>query len=225
MAEDKAIRTVPFDGKTSSYDLWKEKLLSLCTIKGCAGVLIADQPDMPKDSDILDPTNDANKILLRAANTLAYSMLILSCSDHVSMQLVTSAKTSDLPNGDARKAWLNLQAVHEPKSRSDRFELEQKFNQCMLTQDNKNPDEWFAELETIKARLEKDFKVIITDESFISHIIFNLKPKFYQILLTMVKRELDNKQPITLINLKKDIRQIYAQKILIMRQERISTCH
>jgi hypothetical protein len=62
------------------------------------------------------------------------------------MQLVTSAKTSDLPSGDSRKAWLNLQAAHAPKSRSDPFELEQKFNQCMLTQDNKNPDEWFSEL-------------------------------------------------------------------------------
>jgi hypothetical protein len=54
-----------------------------------------------------------------------------------------------------------------------------------LKSDNKNPDEWFAELEAVKAQLNLDFSVKIKDEKLVSRIIFNLKPKIYATLLTM----------------------------------------
>jgi hypothetical protein len=45
MSEDKTLRTVPFDGKTSSYVNWSKRFQSLCTIKDCDQALLKDYAD------------------------------------------------------------------------------------------------------------------------------------------------------------------------------------
>jgi hypothetical protein len=73
-------------------------------------------------------------------------MLMLCQNDHVSLRALTSAVTTKRPNGCARTGWKNLEQLHKPKDDSTKYELEQKFNWLELRQENKNPDEWFAEL-------------------------------------------------------------------------------
>ena len=50
----------------------------------------------------------------------------------------------------------------------------------------------------------------ISENDTFNHIIYNLKPKIYEITLAMVKREMNDPSYVpNLINLKRDIRQIY----------------
>jgi hypothetical protein len=77
-----------------------------------------------------------------------------------------------------------------------------------LDNENKNPDEWFSQLEIIQAELQIDFQHIVSAKEMISHIIFNVKPQRYQTL----KRELKNApNTLDLEMVEKDIRQLYIQ--------------
>jgi hypothetical protein len=87
----------------------------------------------------------------------------------------------------------------------------QKFNRLELLQENKNPDEWFAELESIRSQLMIDQSYDIPDAYLISYIVYNAQPRIYQTVLTLVKRYLSRKITITLDDLKRDIRQVYNQ--------------
>ena len=57
MSEEKSSRTIPFDGKTSSYMNWSRRFLSLCTIKNCEDALIKDYDEswIVPDDATLDP--------------------------------------------------------------------------------------------------------------------------------------------------------------------------
>jgi hypothetical protein len=100
-------------------------------------------------------------------------MLMLCQNDNVSLRALTSAVTAKRPNGCARTAWKRLEQLHKPKDDSTKYELVQKFNRLELRQENKNPDECFAELESIRAQLMIDHSYDIPDTELISHIIYN----------------------------------------------------
>jgi hypothetical protein len=85
---------------------------------------------------------------------LAFSILTLTCNDYVSLQQLEAAITNDLKVGDARIAWKKLEKLHKPTNSSDQHELEQKYNHSELKSNSKNPDEWFVELERLRAMLE-----------------------------------------------------------------------
>ena len=125
-------------------------------------IILADHLDMPPDSTFL-PTPDAKDAdavrlhKLQQGNFLVYAMLSMSVNDPVSFNAVNSAKTSNLTKGCARTACLNLEKLFKPKSNATQYELESKFHNCSLTSEKKNPDEWFAELELLRARLCIDF--------------------------------------------------------------------
>ena len=124
MTDQKTIKyTIPFDGKTTTYMIWRRKFLSLATLKKIGHVLQEDQPEMPKDSDILDDDTDKVKKELRESNGLAFSMLTLACNDYVSLQQIEAAITNYLKGGDARLAWKNLEKLYKPTNSSDQHEL------------------------------------------------------------------------------------------------------
>ena len=125
MADEKGIKYIPFDGKTTSYNMWSKKFLSLCNYKHCGHVLLKLSSIMPAETDNLDPDNiaaDIPKEALRKANELAYSMLTLACTDEVTMHIITSAVTALLPSGCARTAWQNLEQLHKPKSTANKYD-------------------------------------------------------------------------------------------------------
>jgi hypothetical protein len=145
------------------------------------------------------------------ANRLAYSMLMLCQNDHMSLRPLTSAVNAKRPNGCARTAWKNLEQLHKPKDDSTKYELVQKFNRLELRQENKNPDEWFAAIESIRAQLLLDHSYDISDAYLISHVVYNAHPRIYQTLFTLVKRDLNHKVTISIEDLKRDMRQVYNQ--------------
>ena len=130
--DDKAIRTIPFDGKTSSYMVWSRKFMSLCSVKGCLDAILKDYDDewIVADDATLDSNDDddATKLQIIKENRMAYSMLMLSQNDNVTLRTLTSAVTEERPNGCARTAWLNLERIHKPLDDVTKYELVNKFN-------------------------------------------------------------------------------------------------
>ena len=138
--EDKSIRTIPFSGKKQDYIIWRARFLSFSQIKGCKQVLLG-KTTVPSASKTLLKGTDDKEILARHANAIAYSMLNMAVSDSVSFGAVYNAQSTDLPDGDAAKALANLDKIFKSKSSAKKHELEQKFNDCKLLRDDKNPDE------------------------------------------------------------------------------------
>jgi hypothetical protein len=203
-----------FSGKKEDYTVWRAKFLSYAQFKGCKKVLTGVEVP-PKDSDVLVVGTDDAAILVRKSNERAYSMLMIAVKDSVSFSAVHNARSTDL-DGDATQALKNLDAIFSTKNSATKHELQQQFNNSRLTKEERNPDEWFAELEKIKLQLDLDYKDKIDPEKMISHILYNCKPKIYNTVITVIKRELGAKTTALtddeLISLKNDLRQIYAQR-------------
>lgn len=215
----KAIPQIPFDGKKESYNMWAAKFKSLCITKGVSNMILYDQ-DVPTDDVLLiKPTDekhetylvDLNKYQLQQNNYVAYAMLCLSMSEQVSFNAVESSKDSNLKQGNARTAWITLENIFKPKSNATQYELENKFNHSELRDEKKNPDHWFAEMDTIRMRLKLDFGEELSDTKIVTHIVYNIKPNCYQTIIQIVKRDLNRGVIVDLEELKQDLRQIYAQ--------------
>ena len=73
-----------------------------------------DRP--PKDSEVLDPTNDVDKekIRLQEKNLETYQALILSLDDEISIGVLESTTTADLPEGDAKLAQEKHLEIYQP---------------------------------------------------------------------------------------------------------------
>ena len=176
MSEEKGFRTVSFDGKSSTFVNWSSKFLCLCVIKDCDQALTEDHPkDIPKYSIELKDANDADGSFRarRKANKTAYAMLMLSQNDNITLRALSSAVTDSFPQGDARLAWKNLEQLHKPKDDATKFELVNRLNHMDLRQESKNPDEWFAEIDSLRAQLKVDYNHDFTDDQIVSHIIYN----------------------------------------------------
>jgi hypothetical protein len=93
-------------------------------------------------SDNLNTVTDADKVQIRKANSAAYALLTVVVKDVTGFQAIRNGCTDDLPSGSARESWKNLIRINQPKSTTQKCELEQKFNQCQLIKVSKNPDEW-----------------------------------------------------------------------------------
>jgi hypothetical protein len=65
---------------------------------------------MPKSTDALDETQDADKkiLLARKMNDTAMCLLNLSLTYKAFPMALYNGKTTDLPDGDAAKVWKNL---------------------------------------------------------------------------------------------------------------------
>jgi hypothetical protein len=90
-------------------------------------------------------------------------------------------------------------------------DLIQRFNHSTLHHAGQPPDEWFSDLDIIHSELLIQYNHDISESDTFNHIIYNLKPKIYEIILAMVKREMNDPSYVpNLHNLKRDLRQIYT---------------
>lgn len=217
MSDYSALKSLYFEGDQKDYKKWSDRLLHYCNTKQCRNVLIQDQPTMPDESTVLDATVDTDKplILLRTANALACSILSMVLKDDTGHEQLESSMSSKLPSGDARQAWINLERIYNPKTDIDLYNLRQKFTRSEFISEGTSPDIWFTELNIIRRQLIMYFGVSITDDDFIQHVVYNLKPKIYQTALQMIKRETADKNETspTLEEIKAEIRGIFSQYV------------
>ena len=59
--------------------------------------------------------------------------------------------------------------------------------------------------------LREDHDLKYDDDKLIQHIIYNVKPKCYETLIQMLKRDLAKKLPVSLEETKEEFRQAYGQ--------------
>ena len=129
---------------------------------------------IPDATDVLDETKDEDKkeILFRKANEAVYDELILAMMDDVCFNIVCNAKSSKLPDGDARQAWKDLLSKFEVDSSATKVELKKEFSDCILKDKADPPDEWICKLEILRERL-KNMNSNMSDEDFMIHILNN----------------------------------------------------
>ena len=220
----KNIKTIPFNGKATDFPIWSDRFLTYLHLNNCRTTILG-QTVIPADEDDLDPTKQADipKINARNANNLAMLLLTMSITDATSYGALYASKTDDNPEGNCAKAWIELNNIYKPTSQAKQYELEQQFNQLALTDESKNPDEWFTELERIKLQLKIDFDVTdITEQKMIQHILYNTKPGIYATTLHILKREINTKNPPSLSSIKEEMRQVYGQSKMTMNKKKAS---
>ena len=216
----KGTKLPTFDGKAGSFAQWSYVLLSYSMITKCRHAFLKDEaeyPIPPESEDLTDTTKSTAaqnevKEKRRQANQTAYALLNLTIKDVVGHAAVRSAVTAELPYGSARLAWQNLTRIFQPKTATQKYELEQSFNDCKYEKETRNPDEWFTELETIRVLLREDHAVIISDEKMIQHMVYNVKPKSYSQTIMILKRDLEYKSvSLDLNRVKDELRQAWGQ--------------
>ena len=201
-----------FTGKKSDFVLWKDRFLAHCWMKDFDDVVLNDD-FVPKDSEVLDPNVDAEKIKIkyRKDNKLAYGYLVNLILDPSSINAVIRAKTLDLPRGCVRTSFVSLERLFDVKNEDVKQKLQQKFNKSECISNDKNSDIWFSQLETWRLQLKLDYKVNITETDMINHIIHNLKASIYETTLLIIKREHHKaKSTTSLEDLKDEIRQVFT---------------
>ena len=209
--EGKNLNNLKFTGKKDDYVMWQAKFISFATYKGFKDHLLGTSKlIVAADGNALTDAQNKTNINWLNKNAMAYSFLHLCIKDPVSFGAIYNAVTDQLPDGDASVAWNNMMLIFKPVSSAKKHELEQAFNQSNLRSENKNPDEWFAELEKIRLQLKLDFKVTMDDDKMISQIVYNLHPTPYQTTVALLKRDLNKAVVLTLSDVKDDIRQIYG---------------
>jgi hypothetical protein len=154
----KGVKKVPFDRTQENFYLGTTQLLGFAETYNCEQVLLGTLTVL-ESTDALDPTKADEKELLvaRRANSTAMCLLRISLTDKISQSALYNSKTKYLPLGCAAKAWINLYTLYYPVNVNKMNELKKDFARSTLYKDDKIPDEWFAELYSIRQRLEDDY--------------------------------------------------------------------
>jgi hypothetical protein len=186
------VKKVPFDGTHENFYLWTTQLLGFAETYNCEQALLGTLK-VPASTDVLESTKDADKIKLaaRRSNSTAICPLRISLTDKVSQSALYNSKTTDLPLGSAAKAWKNLYKLYCPVNVNKMNELRKKFASSTLYKDDTNPDEWFAELYSLRQRLEDDYNLDQYGDTFmLDQIIYNTKPAAYRMQLAIIKDQI-----------------------------------
>ena len=88
---------------------------------------------------------------IRDLNQAAYCCLLYCMNNDISFSLVDTAKTENLPDGDAALAWKNLLTRYEPKQ----YGIKKKdFMTKSLEECEQNKDILYLELEKIRQKIK-----------------------------------------------------------------------
>jgi hypothetical protein len=129
---ERAIRTIVWDGKQSSYLIWREKFMANAKRRGYKEVMTG-KLKVPRSDKVLDENDDAEAKELKARdmNDLGYVDLILSMSDTegggIALSYIKNTKTEDLPDGDLQRAWEALEKKYFSKTARVANALSKKF--------------------------------------------------------------------------------------------------
>ena len=217
--ELKAIKVLKFTGKESEWDRWSEKFVALARARGFAGILLgteqapnADEEIDRKKSDGSYELTDAErkeKKRLRQANGNAYINLQLSCEE-LPYDLVSLAKTEELPDGCARDAWERLTSEYDLTEGEDKITLLSMFQQNQLEDVKTNITVWLTSM-AIQVNKLKKLNHVLDEEYQITHILASL-PREYSSVVEQVKIDRRTSSAlITMDEVKKRLKERYLQ--------------
>jgi hypothetical protein len=220
MDDIRAVKSLPFSGKRADFMIWKSKFLAICIYHNCANIMTSLTDIAPNEATDLDPLVPEHipLIALRNQNKKAFMLLTLAITERVSYDAIINARTTELPNGDAKLAWTHLLELHQPTTRTELHHLQQQFHQCTLKSITKNPDDWFAQLEHIRVQLRIDHATDIPDDQMKTQILYNTDPDEYKIAKELLKHQLNMGNDVTINTIKSTYRQIYGSHVLEHKQ-------
>jgi hypothetical protein len=105
----KGVKKVPFNGTKEKFSLWTTQLIGSAAKYNCKQAILGTVT-IPKTTDVLDETQDADKkfLLARKLNDTAMCLFNLSLTEKVSQMALYNCITTELPDGDASKVWQNM---------------------------------------------------------------------------------------------------------------------
>jgi hypothetical protein len=106
--------------------------------------------------------------------------------------IVDAARTTDLPDGDAAKAWKGLLAKYEPSTESEKVKLDREFATSKLKSSSDDPDAWLTELERKRQRM-RTLGMNKDDDDLIRHVLNNL-PKDYDSTVENLEDKMSKKE-------------------------------
>jgi hypothetical protein len=110
-------KKLPFDGTEASFYLWTTQMLGFAETYNCAQALLGTITVPPASSVLSDADPDEHKLLQgRQANSTAMDLLRISLTDDISVDQIYTIRTPELPQGSARKVWINLHKMFYPVS-------------------------------------------------------------------------------------------------------------
>ena len=175
--ELKAIKVLKFTGKASEWDHWSGKFIALTRARGFAGILLGTEKAPRADKEVDKKKSDGSyelteaerkeKKRLRQANGNEYINLQLSCEE-LPYDLVSLAKTEELPDGCTRDAWERLISEYDLTEGEDKITLLSMFQQNQLEDARTNITVWLTSLAIQINKLKKFNHVL--DESITSLI-------------------------------------------------------
>jgi hypothetical protein len=111
------VKKVPFDSTEASFYLWTTQMLSFAETYNCAQALLGTINVPPASALLSDADPDEHKLLHgRRANSAAMALLRITLTYDISVDQIYTSRTPDLPQGSARKVWLNLHKMFYPVS-------------------------------------------------------------------------------------------------------------
>ena len=152
-----------------------------------------------------------DKLKARKANKIGYRGLVMS-TEGISFTIVENAVSEELPSGDLKKAWERLERRWNPKTREDKVEVYTKFLNYKLENTRQRPMDWIAFLEKKRSELMNTGH-IMSDETFITHLLNSLPQTVYEGAILVIKDKL--KKSILEIT---EIEQILEDKFQAMKQ-------
>ena len=136
-------------------------------------------------------------------------------TEGISFTIVQNAASEELPSGDLKKAWERLERRWNPKTREDKAEVYTKFLNYKLENTRQRPMDWIAFMEKKRAELMNTGH-IMSDETFITHLLNSLSQTVYEGAILVIKDKL--RRSILEIT---EIEQILEDKFQAIKQAKV----
>ena len=124
----------------------------------------------------------------RKVNKMGYRDLVMS-TQGISLTIVENAVSEELTKRDLKKGWEMLERRWNPKTKEDRMEVYTKFPNYKLENTRQRPMDWIAFMEKKRSEL-MNARCIMSDETFITHLLTSLSQTVYQGAILVIKDKL-----------------------------------
>ena len=192
----KSIKVYKFDNTKEKWHEFALKFRVIADTRGYRGII--DGTVIPPDEMAVititaedtgaELEEKKNQLKARKANKVGYRDLVMS-TEGISFTIVQNAASEELPSGDLKKAWERLERRWNPKTREDKVEVYTKFLNYKLENTRQRPMDWIAFMEKKRAELMNTGH-IMSDETFITHLLNSLPQTVYEGAILVIKDKL-----------------------------------
>ena len=189
----KEFKIVAFSGNVEDWLKWSKKFMAAARLKKFAGV-IDGSVTVPELKENMNKEDQA----IRDLSQVAYCCLLYSMDEHISFNLVDTAKSENLPDGDPALAWKSLLSRYEPRLYGTLLEWKKKFMIKSVQDCENDPDVLYLELERIRQRIQSISDEHIKDEEMITQIL-NQVLDTYENKVDHIKHLIDTRKEPTLV--------------------------